>query len=287
LDGIARSLDRYGYDGVYLDGTIEPFACANEKHGCGYRAADGTLHPTYPIFAVRKLMHGLAALIHPRGGLISAHQSTCCLTPTLAFADSYWDGEQFNGGQLGHDAMRQLPLATFRAEFMGRNFGVPAEFLVYERPPHWTFEHALAFTMLHDVRVRPTGGTAALEKIAPIWNAMTRFGVSKAQWHPYWEANPMASAQPDGVKVSLYLGSTTAKANRALLVVSNLSAEQEVSAQVSLDLTRLGLPEPGTTAKDALTGEEGSAAADADADGVGGIGNEKGDLTDFGKPGKG
>ena len=138
---------------------------------------------------------------------------------------------------------------------MGRNFGVPAEFLVYERPPHWTFDDALAFTMLHDVCVRPIGGTATLEKIAPIWNAMTRFGVSKAQWHPYWEANPLASAQPDDVKVSLYLGGGEAKTHRVLLVVSNLSAERETSAQVSLDLTRLGLPASGATAKDALTGE--------------------------------
>ena len=95
-------------------------------------------------------MYGLAAAIHPRGGLINPHQSTCCLMPTLEFADSYWDGEQFEGGQLTTNDIQQLPLAAFRAEFMGRNYGVPAEFLVYERPPQWTFDHALAFTMLHD-----------------------------------------------------------------------------------------------------------------------------------------
>ena len=31
---------------------------------------------------------------------------------------------------------------------MGRNFGVPCEFLAYERPPTWTFDHALAASML-------------------------------------------------------------------------------------------------------------------------------------------
>jgi hypothetical protein len=43
VNGIAKAIDRYGFDGVYLDGTIEPWACANERHGCGYRALDGSL----------------------------------------------------------------------------------------------------------------------------------------------------------------------------------------------------------------------------------------------------
>jgi hypothetical protein len=255
LNGIASSLDRYGFDGVYLDGTIEPWACTNEKHGCGYRAADGTLHSTYPVFAVRKLMHGLAALIHPRGGLVNPHQSTCCVTPTLAFADSYWDGEQFGSGELSSNLMQKLPLATFRAEFMGRNYGVPAEFLVYEKPPQWTFDHALAFTMLHDVRVRPGGVSTALERMAPIWEVMTRFDVSKAEWHPYWETKPLAIVQGDTIKVSLYLGGGKKEGSgRVLLVVANLGME-DTTAQVVLDLKRLRLRESGTTARDSLTGE--------------------------------
>ncbi|MCX7886488.1 MAG: DUF6067 family protein [Verrucomicrobiae bacterium] len=114
LQGVRSALERYGYDGLYLDGTTEPWACCNERHGCGYRAGDGSLKPTYPIFAVRKLMHGLAAAIRPRGGLINAHQSTCCVTPTLAFADSYWDGEQFAQGELTKNALVQLLLERSR-----------------------------------------------------------------------------------------------------------------------------------------------------------------------------
>jgi len=254
LDGVAKALARYGYDGVYLDGTVEPWGCCNERHGCGYRAPDGTLKPTYPIFAVRRLMHGLAAAIHPYRGLVNAHQSTCCVTPTLAFADSYWDGEQFGQGELSKAVLEQLPLATFRAEFMGRNFGVPAEYLVYERPPQWTFDAALAFTMLHDVRVRPGNVGEPLEKMSPIWNVMTRFGVSEAEWHPYWETKPLATAQPESVKVSLYLRPGEKGRNgRALFVVSNLSADQPVTATVAADFSRMGVKAKTTT--DALSGE--------------------------------
>ncbi|UCH36567.1 MAG: FAD-dependent oxidoreductase, partial [Armatimonadota bacterium] len=42
--GIARLMADYDLDGVYLDGTADPFdGCVNRKHGCGYVAADGSV----------------------------------------------------------------------------------------------------------------------------------------------------------------------------------------------------------------------------------------------------
>jgi hypothetical protein len=251
LDGIVSAIERYGFDGVYLDGTIEPFGCANEAHGCGYRTADGKLRETYPIFAVRQFMRQLYEALHPKGKLINAHQSTYCGTPTLAFVHSYWDGEQFGGGELAGDPLQKLSLASFRAEFMGKNFGVPCEFLVYERPPDWTVDHALAFTLLHDVRVRPLGFGAMLEKLAAIWAAMSQFGVSEAEWHPYWRNGEFIQAQPESVKVSGYRRTVNGQV-RWLLVVSNLSAKEAVTAQVRL--SKKAMPKVNE-ATDALTGE--------------------------------
>ncbi len=245
VEGIAEALDRYGFDGVYLDGTIEPWGCANERHGCGYRTPEGSLKATYPIFAVRSMMRRLYELIHPRGGLVNAHQSTCCLTPTLSFCHSYWDGEQFGGGELSGDPLRKLPLETFRAEFMGVNFGVPSEFLVYERPPNWTFEHALAFTLLHNVLVRPSVRGEKLKLISKIWTAFSDFGVGEAQWHPYWRNGDLIDVKPQQVKASLYL-----KGSRALLVISNLSAQEEVTGEIELRF-----PLRLKAAFDAVTGE--------------------------------
>ncbi|MBM4050513.1 MAG: hypothetical protein FJ279_35915, partial [Planctomycetes bacterium] len=100
-DGIQRVMDKYGVDGVYLDGTIEPWGCVNHRHGCGYQRPDGTWAPTYPIFAVRNLMKRLYAICSAKpGGMVNPHQSTCCTIPTLAFSHSYWDGEQFGSGEL-------------------------------------------------------------------------------------------------------------------------------------------------------------------------------------------
>ncbi|MBM3236752.1 hypothetical protein FJZ31_10705 [Candidatus Poribacteria bacterium] len=250
VNGIAQALEHYGFDGVYLDGTIEPWGCANELHGCGYRDASGSLKVSYPIFAVRNLMRRLYTLIHPKGGLVNAHQSTCCVTPTLAFCHSYWDGEQFGGGELAGAPLQKLPLAAFQAEFMGKNFGVPCEFLVYEKPPEWTYEHALAFSLLHDVRVRPGGFGKQLELMSNIWKAMTDFGVSEAEWHPYWRNQQFVKAQPESVKVSFYLNG-----NQMLLVVSNLSAKQEVEGRVSLNRGAFVPPLAFTSARDAVTGE--------------------------------
>ncbi|MEN6494493.1 MAG: glycoside hydrolase domain-containing protein [Thermoguttaceae bacterium] len=256
LDGITRFRERMGFDGVYLDGTAVPTGCSNERHGCGYRTADGTLRPTYPIFAVRELMRGLYEMVLPIGGMVNAHQSTCCMPPTLAFAHSYWDGEQFATASAPTGAVGRLPLDAFRAEFMGRNFGVPCEFLAYERPPHWTLEHALALSMLHDVRVRPHGTGPILHRMASIWDVMARFGTANAQWHPYWKNAELVRVQPESVKASLYLHPAQDKRpGRALLVVSNLSATAPVAADVQLlDLVRLRLG-PAAPAQDALSKE--------------------------------
>jgi len=251
LDGIVSAIERYGFDGVYLDGTIEPFGCANEAHGCGYRTADGKLRETYPIFAVRQFMRRLYEALHLKGKLINAHQSTYCGTPTLAFVHSYWDGEQFGRGELAGDPLRKLPLANFRAEFMGKNFGVPCEFLVYEQPPDWTVDHTLAFTLLHDVRVRPLGFGAMLEKLSAIWTVMSQFGVSEAEWHPYWRNGGLIQTQPESVKVSGYRRIVNGQV-RWLLVVSNLSAKEVVKAKVHL--TKKAMPEVNE-AMDALTNE--------------------------------
>ena len=91
--------------------------------------------------------------------------------------------------------------------------------------------------------------------MAPIWDVMTRFEVDQAEWHPYWEREPLTAVQPESVHVSLYCHPAgNGKAGRALLVVSNLSAEKGVAAEVKLDFAGIGVTPKG--AKDALSAEE-------------------------------
>lgn len=238
-DGIAHILRKYNVDGVYLDGTIVPHGCANTAHGCGYISKEGKLRPTYPIFAVRNLMKRIYTIClkhRPKEPFINAHQSTYLGAPTIAFSTSYWGGEQFAPLKHGQKPpLDILPLGSFRCEFAGRNIGVPADFLVYERSP-FTYEEGLAISLLHDVFPRPPNLERVIQWANPIWKAFEQFGVEKSEWIPYWRSQNFVQAQPETVFVSLYLR----KGKGALLVIANLD-EKEVESKLKINAKAIGL----------------------------------------------
>ncbi|NOY82713.1 MAG: hypothetical protein GXP31_17080 [Kiritimatiellaeota bacterium] len=231
---IAQTMDEYGVDGVYLDGTANPHGCANSAHGCGWTDAGGRRHRTYPFFAVRQMMKRIYTIVKTRNptGLVNVHQSTCMTIPSVGWATSYWDGEQFGG--IPRDPKNRpldvLPLDAFRTEFMGRNWGVPAEMLCYGRP--YTYAEALAIALPHDVLVRPNN----IELAASIWKTAADFGRKQARWLPYWENGAEVAVTPAAVKCSLY----TRGARGVLAVISNLG-DSPAAARIALDRRRLGL----------------------------------------------
>ena len=223
-DAIAKAMDEFGIDGVYLDGMEFPAGCINTLHGCGSMRSDGSVAKSYPIFGVRSAMrriHNAVKAVNPEGQ-INAHNSTCMVMPTLGFATSYWDGEQFQDVRGTENAATQLPLDAFRTEFMGRQWGVPAEFLCYGQG--FTFEQAWAITLIHDVPVRPLNrdGLEELDLASRIWRLMDDFGRSQAEWLPYWKNAEYIRADSPGIYVSLYRH----PANGVLAVVSNLNRER-------------------------------------------------------------
>ena len=131
---------------------------------------------------------------------------------------------------------------------MGKNFGVPSEFLVYQRKPGWTIENALAFTMLHDVYVRPNNVGDELRLIAPIWNALSTFQVDGAAWQPYWKNVNAVQTGSERIKVSYYQ-----RGKALLVVVSNLSAEAGAEASVTFNPQSVG--GQVLKAQDAITSE--------------------------------
>lgn len=232
LDGMDKQLTEYGNDGVYLDGTSEPFACTNTHHGCGYVRPDGTIAPTYPFFAVREAMKRIRTIVlqHNPRGLVNVHQSTCMTIPTLSFASSYWDGEQFQGVDRGRFALDVLPLDAFRAEFMGHNWGVPAEFLCTGKA--YSTKEAFAFTLLHDVPLRGDLGV-----LSTLWKTFDEFGKSQASWLPYWGNQGYVTTASPEVKVSLY----NRPGRGTIAIISNLG-RVAVQPDVRLNLTALQVP---------------------------------------------
>ena len=97
IHALARRLDEYGDDGVYLDGTGYIVPCRNRLHGCGYRGRDGKVHRTYPVFANREFMKRLYVAVKQRrpDGVLDAHQSFGMTIAALAFADMHWTCEHW------------------------------------------------------------------------------------------------------------------------------------------------------------------------------------------------
>jgi len=219
-EGVAGVMDELDADGVYLDGTASPYSCRNMLHGCGTLRYDAGIGPTFPVFSVRGAMRRIydAVISRKPGGQVNVHNSTCMVMPSLAWATSTWDGEQFAGLELGTPHKDFLSLDTFRTEFMGRQWGVPAELLCYNRP--LSFHQAWALALVHDVPVRAMlkGQANDIEYNRDIWQVMDEFGRKEATWIPYWQNTNYVAVSPKTVYVSLYQH----PAHGVLAVISNL-----------------------------------------------------------------
>ncbi len=246
VDGIARLIDEYDVDGVYLDTTTRPYACMNELHGCGYIKPDGSRGVTYPVFSVRENLRRIYTAVTTRkpDGIVDVHVYDCMNGPALAWATSYWNGEQ-----LPRDVEfkpEALPLDRFRCEFMGRNWGVPADLLYYKLGD---YRKCVAIAGLHDVPVR-TEKLPDLEIQSALWGLRDEFGCRDAEWLPYWSNEEYVQVEPADCYASLHRH----EANGVLAFVSNLSRKQ-TSVRMTLDLQALGLA--GTVqARDGISGEE-------------------------------
>lgn len=223
-------IDQYGIDGLYHDNT-HPYSSTNLDAGCGYER-DGKVYPTYPILGYRALYRRMYAVLksYPRPTFSMAHMSGKVTMPILAYEDSYLDGEHFRG-RVKDSYMDMFGLDTFRAEYMGRQWGLMPYFL-----PEFDQEYAkqveptrglMALLMLHDAAVWPIWCNAdvANEALA----ALDDFGYVDADFIGYFDPQAPASTDMKDVYVSAYR-----KNGRTLLIVGNVSREDR-QGQVRLN----------------------------------------------------
>jgi len=230
-------IDRYGIDGVYHDNT-HPYSSARIEAGCGY-VKDGKLHPTYPILGFRNLYRRMYAVVKslPKETFTMAHMSGKVTIPILAYDDSYLDGEHFRG-KVKDSYLDLLPLDTFRAEFMGRQWGIMPFFL-----PEFDAEHAqqveptrgmMALLMIHDVSPWPIW--CNLSVVNEAFAALDKFGYVEAEFIPYFDPTPPATTDMKDVYISAYKRAD----GRVLLIIGNLGKEDR-SGHVTINLARLGI----------------------------------------------
>ncbi len=215
-------IKQYGIDGLYHDQT-HPYSSANLEAGCGYMR-DGHQRPTYPILGFRQLyrrMYGIMKSIKPKG-FTMAHMSGKLTIPILAYDDSYLDGEYFYGA-IKDSYMDLMSLDTFRAEFMGRQWGIMPFFL-----PEFNAEQSkqveptrglMALLMLHDVNPWQDSGNP--EEFSKAFRALDSFGYVNAKFIGYFEKQAPGNTDMRDVYVSAYKKMD----GKTLLVVSNLGKE--------------------------------------------------------------
>ncbi|MBD3291650.1 MAG: hypothetical protein GF393_01895 [Armatimonadia bacterium] len=237
----AQCMDEYDTDGVYLDTTTRPLACRNTLHGCGYTRSDGTVAANHPIFANRRLMKRLYTMVleRKRDGLVDLHASGCYNAVSMAFATDYWNGEHLPRAERMTDT---LPLDVFRAQYMGRNLGVPADFLYYR---FGGFRRSLGLSMLHDVPTRAEN-IEDIRLLSEVWAVRERFECdgpeARAEFVGYWELDGLASASPEDAYVSLWRHPERG----VLALVCNLGAES-ATVEVRFDTQALGIEEGALT----------------------------------------
>jgi hypothetical protein len=231
-------LKKYNLDGLYHDNVLVD-GCSQASAGDGWTDASGKRHPSYPVLATRSLYRRLYAAVHAAkpDAILMGHMSGKMWIPVLAYEDCTLDGENFIG-KVKESYMDVMPLAMFRAEFMGRQWGLKPFFIpefdnkaIAEVTPT---RELLAILILHDAGVWP--GCNANE-VREIYDKLAAFGYGDADFIPYFDAEPPAATNMKGVYVSVYKRPD----GRALAFVANLSKE-DCTGSISFDEKRIGFP---------------------------------------------
>jgi hypothetical protein len=164
-------------------------------------------------------VRSLQRAVHACGGIVDAHQSSCCIPPVLGFADSYLDGEHIQP-QYNRDVGGFLDARAFRSEFAGENWGIPAQFIVSPAEGR-SYEQCCGLPLLHNIDCRPFG-IQNVREAARIWRVLDGFGADEAVFTPYWRK---------GCPVQTGSGATLAscwvRGERALALVFNTGLETE------------------------------------------------------------
>ena len=201
LEGIARLMDEYHFDGIYVDGTFAITGCMNLEHGCGYKDKYGIIHQTYDVWRRRAFIEKLHEVVHSRGGIINAHTGMTFPAPTLAFADSLYDGEVIQPF-LVKGLLDKVPEGHFRSLYTGKTAGVPICYIAYTNPTLWTFHQSLSTIITFNVLPRANNSVADLKEVAKIWRIYDELPVSKAEYKPFF--NNDVVSDNENVKVSYY-----------------------------------------------------------------------------------
>lgn len=244
-EGIARIMDTCHIDGIYLDGTAYPQCCYNTEHGCGWYDEEGQLHGTYGIHGIQKLFRTLYEVVTSRGGELNVHSYGCVNFTALPYIHTSWYGENLQMDMMKGNT-EDVDLNYFRAEYLGRNMGVPVEFIAYENRPRWNFENALSCSILHGILPRPNDINYPLDLMSKVWSIFGQFPIDRSEWMPYWK-NAVTSTH-EKILVSYYRYRMLNGKYQLLAFAVNIGVEP-------VEQVEIGFCEPVTHIRDLMSQE--------------------------------
>ena len=130
-----------------------------------------------------------------------------------------------------HTSIDRIDFSTLRAQYIGRNWGVPSQFIIYasEDTP---FECISGLLILCGVYGRPLS-MDGVNINEPIWKAMDEFGVDDAEFCPAWEENGHITTDCIDVYASCWI-----KNGKALAAVYNRTKEPITANVTCLGVTQ-------------------------------------------------
>lgn len=248
-----------GLRAVYVDCAVA-YPCGNAAHGCGYRDAEGKLHLTRPVRALRSYLRGLYTTLHKEGGedaSLILHISAALNSMAHGFSDIVLEGEEVQYVIRQTPSYFDLyPPLKWRAIF-GKALGINVMLLPnYGRvgPKEDRMSETLNATFM----------TQALLNDTPVWNLWTNeayvnriyaaldsfgWGAPEVRFEPYWKQDAV-SVQGADLKVSIY---HTAKG--VLLAIGNFG-KKPLHGKLALNLKKLGFDSGEASITNILSGAE-------------------------------
>lgn len=220
LERVKNAFENYRIDGIYLDGTIEPWMCENTLHGCGCHRG-GRLAGTYPVKEVRAFMRRLKILAESYGGYVEAHQSSCLVPATLAYTDSYWDGEHIMGN-VSSDLTGYLRTAIVRSEFTGFNSGVPSLFL-----GSGDNIQCRSYVLMYGVSMKMETQGENGEFSRHVIETLDAFGDTEAKFYAFWNEKCPVKPLTGGVIASAWV-----KPDGSMLIAALNMSDGTVKAEL-------------------------------------------------------
>ncbi len=242
-DFVVWKLDRYmrkmKYEGQYHDNTF-PYQSSLPESGCGY-LRNGRRYPSFNILATRKLLQRNRAVLqaYDKNAFTLAHMSSKIWIPLLAYEDAMCDGEHFRG-RIKDSYPKLLPMDMFRAEYMGRQWGVipvmMSELSIENGKKIKPTRGLMTMLLLHDTKLWAKNNLNNRAVVVAAQSALDEFEYVDAHFIPYFDEKPPAVTDNKDVYVSAYK-----KADGAvLLIIGNVGAKT-VDCVVTIDFDRLGI----------------------------------------------